>query len=155
LIAFFFVGGWLVPIDPSFFQSSTSVLILLLTTDWLDPFLSGILFLHSAKSIGHAFHQPRCDNRIFLACGVVFCSLADTKRGHSLPGRGRRHPPEDIADIVSDKQSACAVHRHADGAPESVALGIDKAGEIQHQETCRQRKCDKFFLIGIGSSHND
>ena len=47
LIAFFFVGGWLVPIDPSFFQSSTSVLILLLTTDWLDPFLSGMLFLLS------------------------------------------------------------------------------------------------------------
>ncbi|HEX7455448.1 MAG TPA: hypothetical protein VF296_05330 [Gallionella sp.] len=45
LIAFFFVGGWLVPIDPSFFHSSTSVLILLLTTDWLDPFLSGIIFL--------------------------------------------------------------------------------------------------------------
>ncbi|MDP3617196.1 MAG: hypothetical protein Q8R49_05185, partial [Rhodoferax sp.] len=46
-IAFFFVGGWLVPIDPSFFQSFTSVLILLLTTDWLDPFLSGMLFLLS------------------------------------------------------------------------------------------------------------
>jgi hypothetical protein len=45
LIAFSFVGGWLVPIDPSFFQSSTSVLILRLTIDWLDPFLSGMIFL--------------------------------------------------------------------------------------------------------------
>jgi NADH:ubiquinone oxidoreductase subunit H len=47
-IAFFFVGGWLVPIDPSFFQSSTNVLILLLTTDWLDPFLSGTMFLSAS-----------------------------------------------------------------------------------------------------------
>jgi NADH:ubiquinone oxidoreductase subunit H len=46
LIAVFFVGGWLVPIDPSFFQSSTNVLILLLTVDWLDPFLSGMMSLH-------------------------------------------------------------------------------------------------------------
>jgi len=48
LIAFFLVGGWLVPIDPSFLQSSTSVLMLLLTTDWLDPFLRGMLFLLAA-----------------------------------------------------------------------------------------------------------
>jgi hypothetical protein len=47
LIAFFFVGGWLVPIDPSFFQLSTNVLILLLTTDWRDPCLSGMQFLLS------------------------------------------------------------------------------------------------------------
>src|SRR5665647_204054 len=64
LIAFFFVGGWLVPIDPSFFHSSTSVLILLLTTDWLDPFLSGMIFLLSVESIGRAFHQSRRCNRI-------------------------------------------------------------------------------------------
>lgn len=32
LIAFVLVDGWLAPIDPSFFQSSTNVLILLLTT---------------------------------------------------------------------------------------------------------------------------
>jgi hypothetical protein len=55
LIAFFFVGGWLVPIDPSFFQSSTSVLILLLTTDWLDPFLSGMLFLLSYNFLFRRF----------------------------------------------------------------------------------------------------
>jgi hypothetical protein len=36
LIAFFFDDGWLVPIDPSFFQSSTNVLILLLTIDRAD-----------------------------------------------------------------------------------------------------------------------
>src|ERR1035437_4066713 len=64
LIAFFFVGGWLVPIDPSFFQSSTSVLILLLTTDWLDPFLSGMVFLLSAESMRRALHQSRRCNRI-------------------------------------------------------------------------------------------
>jgi hypothetical protein len=64
LIAFFFVGGWLVPIDPSFFQSSTSVLILPLTADWLDPFLSGMIFLLSAESIGRALHQSRRCNRI-------------------------------------------------------------------------------------------
>jgi hypothetical protein len=51
LIAFFFVGGWLVPIDPSFFQSSTSVLILLLTIDWLDPFLSGMILVLPPESI--------------------------------------------------------------------------------------------------------
>ena len=45
LTAFVFVGGWLVPIDPSFFQSSTNVLMLLLTTDLLDPFLSGMFDL--------------------------------------------------------------------------------------------------------------
>jgi NADH:ubiquinone oxidoreductase subunit H len=42
LIAFVFVGGWLVPIEPSFFQLSTRVLILWLTTGLLDPFLSGM-----------------------------------------------------------------------------------------------------------------
>lgn len=45
LTAFVFVGGWLVPIDPSFFQSSTNVLMLLLTTDLLDPVLSGMFNL--------------------------------------------------------------------------------------------------------------
>jgi hypothetical protein len=59
LMAFFLDGGWLVPIDPSFFQSSTSVLILLLTTAWLDPFLSGTIFLLSAESIGRVFNQSR------------------------------------------------------------------------------------------------
>ena len=49
LIAFFLVVGWLVPIAPSFFQSSTSVLILLLTTGWLDPFLSGTIFLLTSE----------------------------------------------------------------------------------------------------------
>ncbi len=52
LIAFFLVGGWLLPIDPSFFQSSTSVLILLLTTDWLAPFLSGMMFILVSESLG-------------------------------------------------------------------------------------------------------
>ena len=56
LIAFFFVAGWLVPIEPSFFYSSTSVLILLLTTDWVDPFLSGMIFLLFEELIGRAFH---------------------------------------------------------------------------------------------------
>jgi hypothetical protein len=45
LTAFVFVGGWLVPIDPSLFQSSTNVLMLLLTTNLLDPVLSGMLGL--------------------------------------------------------------------------------------------------------------
>jgi hypothetical protein len=58
LIALFLVGGWLVPIDPSFFQSSTNVLMLLLTTDWVDPFLSGMIVLLSAESIGRAFRLP-------------------------------------------------------------------------------------------------
>ena len=62
LIAFFFVVGWLVPIDPSFFQSSTSVLILLLTTDWLLPLLSGMTFLQSAESSGCMF--PRRANSL-------------------------------------------------------------------------------------------
>jgi len=57
LIALFFVDGWLVPIDPSCFQSSTNVLILLLTIDCPDPFLSGMIFVLSAESIGRAFHQ--------------------------------------------------------------------------------------------------
>lgn len=60
LTAFFFVCGWLVPIDPSFFQSSTSVLILLLTTDWLDPFLSGMVVLQCAESILWLFNPLRC-----------------------------------------------------------------------------------------------
>src|ERR1019366_2207557 len=64
LIAFFFVGGWLVPIDPSFFPSSTSVLILLLTTDWLDPFLSGMIFLPSTELTGRAFHQSWRYNQV-------------------------------------------------------------------------------------------
>jgi NADH:ubiquinone oxidoreductase subunit H len=64
LTAFSFVGGWLVPIDPSFFQSSTSVLILLLTIDWLAPFLSGMIFLLLVASIEYAFHQSRRCNRI-------------------------------------------------------------------------------------------
>src|SRR5450759_5543864 len=64
LIAFFFVDGWLAPIDPSFFQSSTSVLMLLLTTDWLDPFLSGMIFLLSADSIGRALYQSRRCNGV-------------------------------------------------------------------------------------------
>jgi hypothetical protein len=55
LIAFFFVNGWLVPIDPSFSHSSNSSLILLLTADWPDPFLSGTLFLLPAELIGRAF----------------------------------------------------------------------------------------------------
>jgi hypothetical protein len=59
LIAFFLVGGWLVPIEPSFFHSSTSVLILPLTTDWLDHFLSGMTILLSAESIGRGLHQSR------------------------------------------------------------------------------------------------
>src|SRR5665647_33634 len=63
-IAFFMVGGWLVPINPFFFHSSTSVLILLLMTNWLDPFLSGMIFLLSAESIGRAFHQSRRCTRI-------------------------------------------------------------------------------------------
>src|ERR1035437_8006485 len=50
LIAFPLVAGWLLPIDPFFFQSSTSVLILLLTTAWLVPFLSGMACLQSAES---------------------------------------------------------------------------------------------------------
>ena len=76
LITFFFVGGWLVPIDPSFFQSSTSVLMLLLTTDWLDPFLRGMLFLLSAESIGRAFRQSQPGKRMLLASRAMFCSLA-------------------------------------------------------------------------------
>jgi hypothetical protein len=67
LDCFFFVGGWLVPIDPSFFHSCTIVLILLLTTDWLNPFLSGMISLLSAVSIGRAFHQSRRN--------VLFASL--------------------------------------------------------------------------------
>lgn len=77
LIAFFFVSGWLLPIDPSFFQSSTSVLILLLTTDWLDPFLRGMLFLLSPKSSEHAFHETRRGNRMFLSACAMLCSLVD------------------------------------------------------------------------------
>ena len=50
LIAFFFVAGWLAPIDPLVFQPSTSVLILLLTSDWPDPFLIGMLVLLSTNS---------------------------------------------------------------------------------------------------------
>src|ERR1035437_7566278 len=64
LIAFFFVGGWLAPIDPSFFQSSTSVLMLLLTTDWLDPFLSSMIFLLSADSIGRVLYRSRRGNGV-------------------------------------------------------------------------------------------
>lgn len=45
LMALVFVGGWLVPIDPSLFQSSTNVLMLRLTTTLLDPFLSGMIDL--------------------------------------------------------------------------------------------------------------
>jgi hypothetical protein len=45
LIAFALVGGWLLPIDPSLFQSSTNVLMLRLTTDLLDPDLSGTIDL--------------------------------------------------------------------------------------------------------------
>jgi len=41
-IAFYFVGGWLVPKDPSQIQSFTSVVILQLTVAWLVPLLSGI-----------------------------------------------------------------------------------------------------------------
>src|SRR5665811_572032 len=129
LIAFFFVGGWLVPIDPSFFQSSTSVLILLLTTDWLDPFLRGMLFLLSAESIGHAFRESRRCSRMFLSARAMFCSLAYTRRGQSLPGRGGHNAPDDIADIVRDQQSARPVDRHAYGTAKSIALGIDKTGQ--------------------------
>ena len=64
------------PIDPSFFQSSTSVLILLLTTDWLDPFLRGMIFLLSPESIEHGFHETRRGNRMFLSACAMFCSLA-------------------------------------------------------------------------------
>jgi hypothetical protein len=85
LIAFFFVGGWLVPIDPSFFQSSTSVLILLLMTDRPGPFLSGMFFVPFAESIGHAFHQSRFYKAMFLLSSAVFCSLADIRRGKLLP----------------------------------------------------------------------
>src|ERR1039458_1900408 len=77
LIAFFFVGGCLVPIDASFFQSSTSVLILLLTTDWLDPFLRGMILLLSPESIEHGFHETRRGNRMFLSACAMFCSLVD------------------------------------------------------------------------------
>jgi hypothetical protein len=59
VIAFFLVGGRLVPIDPSFFQSSTSVLILLLTTDRLAPLLSGMMFILVAESMGSAFQQAQ------------------------------------------------------------------------------------------------
>ncbi|MBK8119156.1 MAG: hypothetical protein IPK39_08065 [Sulfuritalea sp.] len=47
---FFFVGGWLLPIDPSFFQSSTKALMLLLTIDLLAPAFSGMALLLSAAS---------------------------------------------------------------------------------------------------------
>lgn len=54
------------PIDPSFFQSSTIVLILLLTIDWLDPFLSDMICLLFSESIVCAFHQLRECNRTLL-----------------------------------------------------------------------------------------
>ena len=75
LIAFFFVDGWLVPIDPSFFQSSTSVLILLLTIDRLDPFLSGMVV------------PCRVD---YLATGVLPTPLAGIAvKGASIGSLGR------------------------------------------------------------------
>jgi hypothetical protein len=65
LIAFFFVDGWLVPIDPSFFQSSTSVLMLLLTTARLDPFLSGMAILLSRQFLGDWFmHRVAAEHNL-------------------------------------------------------------------------------------------
>ncbi|HEY5581835.1 MAG TPA: hypothetical protein VIK56_11865 [Rhodoferax sp.] len=80
LIAFFFVGGWLVPIDPSFFQSSTSVLILLLTTDWLDPFLSGMLFLLSYNFLFRRFAIEVFVVRVRVGTGRVNDAVAMIRR---------------------------------------------------------------------------
>lgn len=61
LIALLLVGGWLVPIDPSFFHSSTRALILRLTTDLLDPFLSGMSYFPCGRR--------RRDGEVGRACG--------------------------------------------------------------------------------------
>src|ERR1039458_9861628 len=97
LIAFFFVGGWLAPIDPSFFQSSTSVLMLLLTTDWLDPFLRRMVFLLSADSIGRAFHQSRRCNGVEIrpvSITPFALRLFDIRR--ALRAQGGDHAPFDL-----------------------------------------------------------
>lgn len=47
--AFFFVLGWLVPMEPFFSHSLTNVLILLLTTVELVPFFNGMIFLLPKK----------------------------------------------------------------------------------------------------------
>src|SRR5471030_691485 len=96
LIAFFFVGGWLVPIDPSSFHSCTSVLILLLTTDWLNPFLSGIIFLLSAELIGRVFHQSRRCNRIEIrpvSIAPFAMCLFDISRAFRAQGGDHDVPP--------------------------------------------------------------
>src|SRR5665647_1360840 len=59
LTAFCFVAGWLLPIDPSSSHSCTSVLILLLTTVWLDPFFSGMTFLQSVESFSEKLCRLR------------------------------------------------------------------------------------------------
>jgi hypothetical protein len=73
---FLSADDWCLSTHP-YFQSSTSVLILLLTTDWLDPFLRGMIFLLSPESIEHGFHETRRGNRMFLSACAMFCSLVD------------------------------------------------------------------------------
>jgi hypothetical protein len=96
LIALFFVGGWLVPIDPSFFQSSTSVLMLLLTTDWLDPFLSGMISLLFAESIGRALYQSRrCNGVEIRPVSIAPFALRLFNIRRALRAQGGDHAPFD------------------------------------------------------------
>jgi len=74
-----------------------------------------MLFLLSAESIGHAFHESRRGNRMLLSAGAMFRSLAYTRREQSLLRGGRRHAPDDIANIIRDEQSASPVDCHAYG----------------------------------------
>ena len=60
--AFCFVAGWLLPIDPSSSHSCISVLILLLTTAWLVPFFSGMIFLQSVEL--HLLKLRQCRGRV-------------------------------------------------------------------------------------------
>src|SRR5450759_981601 len=126
LIAFFLVGGWLVPIDPSFFHSSTSVLILPLTTDWSDPFLSGMIFPLSAESIGRVFHHSARCNRteirpIFIAL-FAMC-LFDIRRAFRT--HGGDHAPFvhwvrngqqqlDAAASATNRPAQCAARARGD-----------------------------------------
>src|ERR1035437_3874413 len=72
-----------------FFSGLPNHFRLLLTTDWPDPFLSGMIFPLSAKSVGRAFHQSRRCNRIEMRpvhIALFAMRLIDIRRAFCAQG---------------------------------------------------------------------
>src|SRR4051812_10017824 len=73
----------------------------------------------------------------------------DLAHRHRCRGRrGRRDPPDPVADIVGDEQAAGLVDRHADRPPLGIAVLVEKAGE--HVDRLARSR----LVAGEGHEHN-